>query len=167
MSSSHKWQFARVGGVNRVVLQSGADLQNLHLLDQKLWTALSCPVNGLEIDPKTLTLIDNDNDGKIRVPEILAAVKWILERINTSDELLQRNTSLPLSAISQDTAEGRSLYASAKQILQYLNKPEQELTVADTADTSRIFKESKFNGDGIICEKDTDDANISKLLLSV
>jgi Ca2+-binding EF-hand superfamily protein len=167
MSNSHQWQFARVGGVNRVVLQSGADLQNLQHLDQKLWTALSCPVNGLEIDYKTLAWIDSDHDGKIRVPEVLAAVKWILSLVNTPDDLLQRKTAMPLSAINQDTAEGRSLYASAKQILHYLKKTEQELSVSDTVDTERIFKESEFNGDGIICEKDTKDANLQELIRNI
>lgn len=167
MSNSHQWQFARVGGVNRVVLQSGADLQNLHQLDQKLWTALSCPVNGLEIDPQTLAWIDSDNDGKIRVPEVLAAVKWILDRVANPDELLQRRASLPLSAINQSTPEGKKLYASAKQILQYLKKTEQELSVADTADTERIFKDSHFNGDGVLCEKDSNDATIKELIRNI
>ena len=58
----HIWQFSRVGGVNRVNLDRGSDLLSLEYLDQKLWTALSCPVHGLEIDPKTLELIDKDKD---------------------------------------------------------------------------------------------------------
>ena len=60
----HIWQFSRIGGVNRVNLESGADLQHLDELDQKLWTALSCPVHGLEIDSKTLELIDMDRMAK-------------------------------------------------------------------------------------------------------
>ena len=59
---SHTWSFSRVGGVNRVNLETGMDLINLKDLDQKLWTALSCPVHGLEIDSKTLELIDSDNE---------------------------------------------------------------------------------------------------------
>ena len=54
----HVWQFSRIGGVNRVNLETGQDLVALEQLDQKLWTALSCPIQGLEIDIKTLELID-------------------------------------------------------------------------------------------------------------
>ena len=53
-SNNHIWNFSSVGGVKRVNLESGADLLNLANLDPKLWTALSCPVTGLEIDKKTL-----------------------------------------------------------------------------------------------------------------
>ncbi|MGE5406398.1 MAG: hypothetical protein ACM3NR_01695, partial [Methanosarcina sp.] len=72
-SDKHTWSFSRVGGVNRVNLETGMDLVHLENLDQKLWTALSCPVYGLEIDYKTLELIDSDKDNKIRVPEIIQA----------------------------------------------------------------------------------------------
>ena len=52
---------------------TGDDLLNLEHLDQKLWVALSCPVKGLELDEKTLAMIDADGDGRIRVPELIAA----------------------------------------------------------------------------------------------
>jgi hypothetical protein len=58
----------------------------LEHLDQKLWTALSCPVYGLEIDFRTLELIDKDNDERIRVPEIIDAVKWVTSLIKNPDD---------------------------------------------------------------------------------
>ena len=76
MASTHTWNFFRTGGLDQVVLGSAADLTALPELDQKLWVALSCPVKGLELDERTLALIDSDNDGRIRVPELLAAVAW-------------------------------------------------------------------------------------------
>src|SRR5659263_114747 len=77
--NTHIWQFSSVGGVNRVNLVSGEDLKALDQLDQKLWTALSCPVLGMEIDKKTLKLIDKDNDNRIRVPEVLLSLIHISE----------------------------------------------------------------------------------------
>jgi len=149
--NTHTWSFSSVGGVKRVNLESGKDLLALDSLDQKLWTALSCPVEGLEIDPKTLRLIDRDGDGRIRVPEILYAVKWITSVINNPDDLLKQEQSLPLSAINQATAEGKTLYASARQILQNLGVPDaQKISVEQTSDTTAIFAKTKFNGDGII-----------------
>jgi hypothetical protein len=71
--SNHTWNFSSVGGVKRVNFKSGKDILALENLDQKLWTALSCPVYGLEIDHKTLELIDEDHDGQIKVSEILSA----------------------------------------------------------------------------------------------
>ena len=160
-NNSHIWKFSRVGGVNRVNLESGADLTSLGQLDQKLWTALSCPVYGLEIDFKTLELIDKDNDGRIRVPEVLEAVKWVTSVIKNPDDLVKENRFLPLSAINDSTDEGKNLLKSAKQILTNLGKADTDsIIVEETSDTIKIFANTKFNGDGIITEDsaDSDDA---------
>ncbi|MCA0427217.1 MAG: hypothetical protein LCH37_07250 [Bacteroidetes bacterium] len=148
---THSWSFSSVGGEKRVNLESGEDLKHLHALDQKLWTALSCPVNGLEADSRTLKLIDKDGDGQIRVPEILEAVSWICEMIANPNELLEQRKELPLSSIDTSNPVGKQLLASARIILANLGKPDaQTISLEDTADMNRIFAETKFNGDGII-----------------
>ena len=76
MSSNHLWKFFRAGGFDQVKLDSGADLTALDQLDQKLWVALACPTTGVEFDIRTLALIDTDKDGRVRVPEMIAATKW-------------------------------------------------------------------------------------------
>ena len=164
-ATNHIWQFSRVGGVSRVNLETGADLLALEDLDQKLWTALSCPVHGLEIDPDTLTLVDADKDGKIRVPEIIEAVKWITSLIKDPNDLVRPNGALPLSAINDDTPLGKSLLASTKQILNYIGKPDEtSITVEETSDTVAIFASTKFNGDGIVTEDSTDDDELKTLI---
>jgi len=161
----HIWQFSRVGGVNRVNLETGMDLASLEHLDQKLWTALSCPVHGMEIDAKTLELIDSDKDNRIRVPEILEAVKWMVSVIKDPDDLVKENPSLPLSAINDNTEEGKNLITTAKQILSNLGRPDDtEITVEETSDTDKIFADTKFNGDSIITEVSSEDENIKKLI---
>ncbi|OQB31691.1 MAG: hypothetical protein BWY08_00229 [Bacteroidetes bacterium ADurb.Bin174] len=167
-NNGHVWQFSRVGGVNRVNLMSGADLLALDQLDKKLWAALSCPVDGLEIDPQTLQLIDTDKDNRIRVPEVLAAVKWITSVINDPDDLLKEQSVLPLSAINNKTDEGKILLASARQILKNLGKPKDTtISVQDTSNLSGIFAETQFNGDGIITEKSTADESLKKIITQI
>lgn len=169
--SKHIWNFSTVGGVKRVNLESGSDLIHLDQLDQKLWTALSCPAHSLEIDRKTLQLIDTDNDGYIRVPEILNAVKWACELLKNPDELLKENPTLKLSSINTNSETGKALHASAKIILAYLNKREkEELSVDETSDTEKIFASSKFNGDGIITENSVNsesEKNLLKAIISI
>lgn len=148
---NHSWKFSRVSGFDQVVLESGNDLLALDQLDQKLWVALSCPTTGVEFDARTLTLIDSDNDGHIRVPEILAAVKWATALLKSPDALLNSSDTLPLDAINDATEEGAQLLASAKQILANLGKADATaISVADSADTTKIFAQTRFNGDGII-----------------
>lgn len=50
----YRWRFVRLGGFDQVRLETGADLVHLDELDQKLWTALSCPTQGLEFDALSL-----------------------------------------------------------------------------------------------------------------
>jgi len=167
-SAPHRWRFARVGGFDQVRLETGADLRSLDQLDQKLWASLSCPTHGLELDPKTLELIDSDGDGRIRVPEILAAVKWIESVLKNPDDLTRRAEVLPLAAIDENTPEGARLLASAKQILINLGKPDATfLTVEDTADTVAIFAHTKFNGDGIVPVDCTDDDRLRNVITDI
>ena len=164
-SSAHAWNFFRTGGLDQVALASGADLLALDQLDQKLWVALSCPVKGLELDEKTLALIDTDGDGRIRVPELLAAVKWATDRLADAGEILKGADALPLAVINASTADGKILLASAKQILSNLGKKDaNSITVADAANTAKIFSASALNGDGVIPPEATEDAAVQALI---
>lgn len=157
--SSHVWHFFRAGGFDQVQFKSGADLQHLGELDQKLWAALACPTRGLEFDTKTLDLIDTDKDGRIRAPEMLAAVNWTCAQLKNADDLLKGSPALALSAINDTTPEGKQLLASARQILKNLGKADATaISVEDVNDTAKIFAQTHFNGDGIVpAESATDD----------
>src|SRR5215472_14540159 len=111
MSSKHNWRFFRAGGFDQVRLDTGADLMALDQLDQKLWVALACPTTGLEFDGRTLALIDTDGDGRIRAPEIIAAVKWAGSCLKKPDDLLKSSPELPLVAINDASPEAKQLLA--------------------------------------------------------
>ncbi len=147
---SHRWTFQNLGGSTRVKIHSGEDIRNLEHLDQKMWTVLSCPVNGLEIDPKSMAYADCDADGRLRVNEVIATSKWLCEALTDPGLLCKSPAALPLSAINQQTELGQKLYNSAKQIVTNLGKTTEELTKAETADNIAIFAKTRFNGDGII-----------------
>jgi hypothetical protein len=167
-SISHAWNFFRTGGLDQVSLTSGTDLLVLEHLDQKLWVALSCPVKGLELDEKTLALIDSDHDGRVRVPELLAAIKWAAARVKDPTVLLAGAAALPLAAINDATPEGKVLLASAKQILSNLGqKSATALPVEDAANTAKIFAASALNGDGVIPPEATEDAATQTLIKDI
>lgn len=164
---NHAWRFFRAGGFDQVRLDSGADLMALDQLNPKLWVALGCPTRGIEFDTATLDLIDTDKDGRIRVPEIIAAVKWAGGLLKNPDDLVCSNTDdvtgvrkLELSKINDSSADGKKILASAKQILKNLGHDSAtSISVSDTIDTAKIFAQTQFNGDGIIpAEAATDDS---------
>ncbi|MCX6954634.1 MAG: hypothetical protein NTV51_20970 [Verrucomicrobia bacterium] len=167
-AARHTWNFFRTGGLDQVALKTTADLLSLNQLDQKLWVALSCPVKGLELDEKTLALIDSDGDARIRVPELLAAINWAAARLTDPAILLRGTDALPLAAINATTDDGKILLASAKQILINLGKKDAtELTVADAANTAKIFSASPLNGDGVIPPEATEDASVQTLIKDI
>ncbi len=165
--NKYEWKYSSIGGMTRINIQSGEDIKHLGELDQKLWTVLSCPTSGLEFPEKTLKLLDTDNDGKIRVNEIVAAAQWLTSVLNDADLLLKSEDTLPLSAINQENEEGKKLYDSAKQILANLGLEKDSISVADTSDSVAIFAQTRFNGDGIITEASTDDEALKTVIKNI
>lgn len=164
----HTWKFFRTGGLDQVTLANGADLLALDQLDQKLWVALSCPVKGLELDEATLKLIDADGDGRIRVPELIAAIKWAAPRLKDVGVLLRGTDGLALADINDATPEGKIVLASARQVLKNLGRKDATaITVADTSNTAAIFSASALNGDGVIPPEATDDPAVQALIKDV
>ncbi len=160
----YEWKFAQVGGVPRVRIETGNDIAHLGELDQKMWTVLSCPVKGLEIDERTLELMDSDHDGKIRVHEVIGAAKWLTSVLVSPDLLLKQGSALRLNDISQKTDDGKKIYHSAQEILKNLGLKKEEIALADIADRTAIFAKTKFNGDGIITAQSTDDEAAQKAI---
>ncbi len=154
----HPWRFFRAGGLDQVLLDHPDDLRHLRQLDPKLWVALGCPVQGLEFDPKTLTLLDQDKDNRVRVPEIVAAVEWSCKVLKDPAVLMAGTDALALASINDQTPEGQALLAAARQILVNLGTPDATtITVAQAGDTAKIFAHTTFNGDGVIkpgCARD-------------
>lgn len=165
--SSHSWKFFRAGGLDQVALESAADLRALGQLDQKLWVALSCPVLGVEIDEATLKLIDQDGDGRIRVPELVAAIDWAAARLKDPADLLRGEDRLPIAAIDDSTDAGKALVASARQILIRLNRSEEAVAVTDAANTAGIFAANPLNGDGVIPPEASDDPAVQALIKDI
>ncbi|HLP40371.1 MAG TPA: hypothetical protein VK465_02585, partial [Fibrobacteria bacterium] len=168
MGAKHRWTFFRAGGFDQVKLATGADLMNLDSLDQTLWVALACPVNGLEIDTRTLSLIDTDRNGRVRVGELIAAVKFAGAALKNPDDLLKGSPSLPLSAINDATPEGRALLATARQVLANAGRSGADaVTVDDVSDRVRLFAGTAFNGDGVVTRLSTTDAGLQKVIQEI
>ncbi|MFP5382716.1 MAG: hypothetical protein ACLGHG_01460 [Gammaproteobacteria bacterium] len=148
---NHKWRFFRIGGFDQVRLDTAADLVNIGELDPKLWVALACPVKSVAFDAKTLALLDTDGDGYIRVPEVVAAARWVGSVLKDHAPLTTGDGVVPLAAFNDNTDEGRGLLGSARQVLASLGKADASgISAADTADIAAIFAHMRHNGDGIV-----------------
>ena len=146
----YKWSFENIGGSARVRIKSGDDIAHIAELDPKMWTVLSCPTTGLEIDDKSLKYMDCDGDGKLRINDVISVSQWIMPILKDKDLILKGEDSIDINQINADDANGKKLYSSAKQILENLGKEGSLISLADTADITAIFAKTRFNGDGII-----------------
>ena len=163
----NNWNFASVGGTVRVKIDSGADIARLGELDRKMWTVLSCPAKNLEFDQKTLEILDADHDGNIRVDEVIAAAQWVTGALKNPDLLLTRGTEIPFSEFNEENPEGAKLLASAKQILSNLKLEKESIALEDTADLTKVFADTKFNGDGVITPASAEDEALAALVTTI
>lgn len=157
------WKFSRTGGVDQVVIRDGADIAGIPDLDQKLWMALAMPTRGIEFDPKTADLLDTDKDGRIRPPEVIAAVEWIKSALRDPGDLIKGGDAVAIAAIKDP-----DLLAGAKRVLANLGKPEAAaVTLEDVSDQARIFAATKFNGDGVVPAEAADDEAVRQAVVDI
>ncbi|HVK76256.1 MAG TPA: hypothetical protein VM734_23175, partial [Kofleriaceae bacterium] len=153
---AHTWHFFVAGGVHQVSIRSGADLLALRELDQKLWVALAMPNVGVDVSPETMDMLDADRDGRVRAPDILAAIDWIDATWKDPGTVLEGGDSLPLAAIKDP-----KVLAAARRVLADLGKPDATtISIADEAAVSKAFAGTKLNGDGIVPADSAEDAGV-------
>ena len=166
-TNGYPWKYCSLGGVVRVNITSGEDIAHLGELDQKLWTVLSCPTRDLELDSRTLQLIDTDGDGRVRVQEVVAAAQWLTAVVKDKDAILKGEGVLRLDGINTDCEAGQKLHASAKHILSNLGLDKEEISVDEATDSVAIFKDTKFNGDGVVTPASADDEALKALIATI
>lgn len=159
MTAPYRWTFYRSGGVDQVALQTGDDLAHLRELDPKLWIALSMPTRGVDIDPRTLDLLDTDRDGHVRQPEVLAAVAWMCELYRDPARLHAGGDTVAL-----DELRDGPVRTGARRLLADLGKPDADkVSLADATSAERLLAEKPFNGDGVVPPESCDGDRAAEL----
>ncbi len=119
-----------MGGTTRVRIQSAEDIRHLGELDKKMWTVLSCPVNGLEISSDSLSLMDLDGDGKLRVKEVVATAEWLCDTLKDAESLFEQTDSIALDNIADE-----AILAVAKKIIESKKSKDERIALADVQAT--------------------------------
>lgn len=172
----YKWTFARIGGVDQVVIRNGDDVAHLGGLDQKLWAVLAMPTKQYKLQ-ETLEYLDADKDGKVRVPDILRAVGDLKSALSSLDLLFDRNDVISLDQIVGEGLQKAFLKAieiiagaggasaevfgagrSAEQGKKYSINLEKVDKAID------FFDMMPFNGDGVVAPDSAEDAATKALI---
>ena len=170
-NQEHKWHFSQAGGLLQVQLSSIDDVLNIDSLDPKLWTALACPVKGLEFSEETLNLLDLDKNGRVRVPELIKGAAYIKKYFSKPEVIMEPGDSIPLDALSETPFDcGHSPLASAKSVLEILGKQDAtEISLADLSVNEKLFSPGAINGDGVLppeCVKEDFVASVVKDIIT-
>lgn len=142
---SYNWNYTYVGGVPRVKITTGEDIAHLAELDEKMWTVLSCPVKGLEIDEKSLAYIDLNHDGHVHVTEVVATAQWLCGVIRDPELLVKSSDTLALSAINTENEDGKLIHEAALKVLAAVGKADAtEISLADSSSCLDAVKTAKL-----------------------
>ena len=151
--ANYNWSFANVGGVTRVRIQSAEDIRHLGELDKKMWTVLSCPVNGLEISSESLSLMDLDGDGKLRVKEVIATADYLCSALKDPQTLFEQSDSLDVENIADEAikvvaeklaADGKVSLAAVQTAIDAVTVEEKPIPAAPLeADVMAAYKEKQ------------------------
>lgn len=152
----HRWQFFRAGAVDQVSLRDGFDILALPDLDPKLWVALAMPTHDIDVDAKTLELLDTNKDGRIRIQDLLDAVAEIKRCFKNPSEVLKSADAVSLAQIS----DAKVLAAANRMLADLGKKTSTEISVADSDAVTKAFETTVLNGDGIVIPASADDAAV-------
>ncbi|MEY3212588.1 MAG: hypothetical protein RIT28_3069, partial [Pseudomonadota bacterium] len=124
-------RFVRLGRGWHPELTRAADLKGLLTLDPALWAANAAPLSTLRMDPVFLKGLDADGDGRLRIDELQAGIRWTLDALADTADLDAGRDTLRLAALHK-SGEGARLRAEAERALTRLGRPgATELSLAD------------------------------------
>ena len=132
--NNYNWRWFRAGRMAQVKFENGEDIANLAALDRKHWLAMSMPVKSVRFDRRMLELMDTDGDGRIRTPEVIAAVEFLKSKgvdLNTLfspseadksalDDVLARQSDLAKAEPSKDDKKALADWEKAGQAKEVL-----------------------------------------------
>ena len=132
--NNYNWRWFRAGRMAQVKFENGEDIANLAALDKKHWLAISMPVKSVRFDRRMLELMDTDGDGRIRTPEVIAAVEFLKSKgvdLNTLfspseadksalEDVLARQADLAKAEPSDDDKKAIAAWEKAGQAKEVL-----------------------------------------------
>jgi len=140
--------YRRYGGSLQVDLPHFQALVEAIEIPETQWMATACPLEGLQCDPRFLSFMDADGNGRIRVAEVRDAVKHTAKLLQSRKGADARSDMLELDALSP---EGAKLKAAALRILGVLKAQDTaSISLEQVRASDPVLRAAGLNGDGIV-----------------
>ncbi len=139
---THRHAFFSTARTTQPAIATGADVEHLAGLPRTYWVVLAAPADGTPL----ARALDADGDGRIRAPDVLAAVAWLAPRLASFDRLFLPFAGLSADDIRADTPEGKGLHG----LFQALSPDGAALDRAALVKAFEAFRARPDNGDGAV-----------------
>jgi hypothetical protein len=140
--------YRRYGGSLQVDIPHFDALLEAISIPETQWIATACPVEGLQCDPRFLSFMDADGNGRIRVAEVRDAVKHTAKLLQARKGVDARSDVLELDALSP---EGAKIKAAALRILGSLKATDTaRISLEQVRASEKVLRDAGINGEGIV-----------------
>ncbi len=139
-----------IGGSPQFVISAPEFMAAIVDLDPALWAATSAPCESLSTNSKFISYLDPNNSGSIRVDEVIAAIKFLLESFKSEQELNNQSETLNLSELNIKSDEGNDFLKFVKKSFAV---KDTELTLEQVSDKINSVSSGPLKGDGNLTVK--------------
>ena len=129
MLKRRKFNFERFGKTYHLKIESFKDLEAVLELDEAHWVATTALTATLNCDEVFLSLMDTDNDGRLRAEEVKDAIRFLFENLSDRSGITPDNTHLNLEMIDTRLETGKRIHSSASKIMTRMKTPEPYVTL--------------------------------------
>ena len=162
-----KFKFERFGRTNHLKIESFEDLEVVLELDEAHWVATTAPTATLNCDAVFLSLLDTDNDGRLRAEEVKDAIRFLFEHLSDRSGITPDNTHLNLEMVDNKLETGKRIHSSASKIMTRMKSSAPYVTLEQVRAIKTEVLEGGLDVAGIVLPEAAGDVHVRKFLKDI
>jgi hypothetical protein len=140
--------YRRFGGSTHVRCDTFAQLKEAALIPETQYVAVAAPTASFVVDPGFLRCLDTDDNGRIRVNELQAAVAWMSLQLKNDAGVDARKDTLTLGHLADGAT---TLKGAAEAVLKAIGVDDGTvISLAQVRAADEPLRKRGDNGDGIV-----------------
>ncbi len=160
--------FSLYGNAPHLRLEAASDLEKALVLDEAHWVATSAPVDTFNTDPAFLSLLDANGDGRISCHDVRDAIRWLLSVLSDLSGVSDASSTLRLSAVNRETAEGTNIVGAADKVLAKIGRPgAEEISLAELRKVKQQSEAVPISESGVVLPDAADEPEIQQFIRDI
>ena len=160
--------FRNFGGMYQLRLETAEEIRYIRELEKARWSATSAPLEQFYCDAQVLTYIDTDNNGRIRVHELLSAQQWLYTNLASRDGFERQSDELTLASLDPKAADAPKMKQLAEHMLKELGLDSARSISLGQVRTFRSTYAGRFpNGDGVVPPEHADSPELGQFIKDI